>query len=81
MISFLNLIVLTTFLVFAIIVGISTVFENLFAQREEAHQSSSLSLLSPLDDNNDDIIISEEICPPYCSPPPPIEELPQEQTR
>ena len=75
MISILKLIVIITFLTFAIIVGISTAFENVFAQ-EEAHLSSS-SLLSTLDNNNDDIIISEEICPPHCNPPPPIQELPQ----
>ena len=81
MISILNLIVLTIFLVFAIIVGLSTTFENLFAQQEVHHRSSSSSLLSTWDDNNDDMNISEEICPPYCNPPSPIQELPQEQTR
>jgi len=78
MISFLNLIEYTSFIVFAIISGIPTVFENVFAQ-EEAEQSPSSPLPSTLDDN-DGIIISEEICPPYCSPPPPILELPQEQS-
>jgi hypothetical protein len=83
MISIEKFIVFTTFLVFAIIIEISTPFENLFAQEEEAHQSSSFSSspLPTLDDNKDDMIISEEICPPYCNPPPPIQELPQEQTR
>ena len=75
MISFLNLIVSTSFIIFAIILGISTVFENVFAQ-EEVEQSQSSPLHPTLDNNNDDIIISEEICPPYCSPPPPIQELP-----
>ena len=83
MISILNSLVLTTFLVLVIILGISTALENLFAQEEKIHQrsSSSSSLLPTLDDNNDDMIISEEICPPYCNPPPPIQELRQEQTR
>ena len=85
MISIWKLIVFTTFFIFAIIiVGISTVFENVFEQEKEAQSSSSLSsLLSTLDENNYDMIISEEICPPHCSPspPPPIQELPQEQTR
>ena len=67
------------FIIFAIISGISTVFENVFAQ-EEVEQSQSSPLHPTLDNNNDDIIISEEICPPYCSPPPPIQELPQEQS-
>ena len=79
MISFLNIIVYTSFIVFAIISGISTVFENVFAQ-EEVKQSPRSLLHPTLDNNNDDIIISEEICPPYCSPPPPIQELPQEQS-
>ena len=79
MISFLNLIVYTSFIVFVIISGISTVFENVFAQ-EEVEQSQSSPLHPILDNNNDDIIISEEICPPYCSPPPPLQELPQEQS-
>ena len=74
MISFLNFIFHTSFIVFAIISGIPTVFENVFEQ-EEAKQSPS-SPLPPTLDDNDDIIISEEICPPYCSPPPPIQELP-----
>lgn len=78
MISFLNLIEYTSFIVFAIISGIPTVFENVFAQ-EEAEQSPS-SPLPPTLDDNDGIIISEEICPPYCSSPPPIQELPQEQS-
>ena len=34
MISLLNLIVYTSFIVFAIISGISTVFENVFAQEQ-----------------------------------------------
>ena len=82
MISFLNLIEYTTFIVFAIISGIPTVFENVFAQGEEAEQRQDQSPPLPptLDDNKDDIIISEEICPPYCSPPLPIQELPQEQS-
>ena len=80
MISLLNLIVYTSFIVFAIISGISTVFENVFAQ-EQVEQSQSSPPLDPtLDNNIDDIIISEEICPPYCSPPPPIQEIPQEQS-
>ena len=79
MISILNLIVYTSFIVFAIISGISTVFENVFAQ-EEVEQNQSSPLHPTLDNNNDDIIISEEICPPYCSPPPPLQELPQEQS-
>ena len=79
MISFLNLIVYTSFIVFAIISGILTVFENVFAQ-EEVEQSPSSPLYPILDNNNDDRIISEEICPPYCSSPPPIRELPQEQS-
>ena len=79
MISFLNLIEYTSFIVFAIFSGIPTVFENVFAQ-EEAEQTPS-SPLPPTLDDNDGIIISEEICPPYCSPPPlPIQELPQEQS-
>ena len=78
--SKLNSIVITSFIVFAIIAGIPTVFENVFPQGEDAEQSPSSSLPSTLDDN-DGIIISEEICPPYCSPPPPpIQELPQEQS-
>lgn len=81
MISILNLIVFTIFLVLVINVGISTAFENSFAKEEEAYQSLSSSLLSSLDDNRDDMIISEELCPPYCKPPAPIQELPQEQTR
>ena len=79
MISLLNLIVYTSFIVFVIISGISTVFENVFAQ-EHVEQSQSSPLHPTLDNNNDDIIISEEICPPYCSPPPPLQELPQEQS-
>ena len=76
-----NLIVIMYFISFVIIVGIPTVFENVFAQGEEAEQRQHQSPPpSPtLDDNNDGMIISEEICPPYCSPPPPIQELPQEQ--
>ena len=79
-----NSIVITSFIAFAIIAIIPTVFENVFAQGEEAEQiqdqSPSSSSSSPtLDDNNNGMIISEEICPPYCSPPPPIQELPQEQ--
>ena len=80
MVSFLNLIVYTSFIVFAIISGISIVFENVFAQEEVEPSQSSPPLHPTLDNNNDDIIISEEICPPYCSPPPPIQELPQEQS-
>jgi hypothetical protein len=73
-----NLIVITYFITFAIIASIPTVFENVFAQGEEAAEQRQDQ--SPnLDDNNDGMIISEEICPPYCSPPPPIQELPQEQ--
>ena len=74
--SKLNSIVITYFIAFAIIAGIQTVFENVFAQGEEAEQRQDQSLPPTLDDNNDDMIISEEICPPYCSPPPPIQELP-----
>ena len=81
--SKLNSIVIMSLISFAIIAaGIPTVFENVFAQKEEAEQSQDESLSpSPTfdDDNNYDIIISEKICPPYCSPPPPIQELPQEQ--
>ena len=77
--SKLNSIVIMSFIVFAIISGILTVFENVFAQ-EEVEQSPSSPLYPILDNNNDDRIISEEICPPYCSPPPPIQELPQEQS-
>ena len=79
-----NSIVITSFIAFAIIAIIPTVFENVFAQGEEAEQrqDQSPSSSSPtLDDNNNGMIISEEICPPYCSPPPPIQELPQEQTQ
>jgi hypothetical protein len=79
MISFLNLIVYASFIVFATIFGISTVCENVLTQ--EVKESSSSPLHPTLDNINDDIIISEEICPPYCNPPPPIQELPQEQTR
>jgi hypothetical protein len=79
MISFLNVIVYTSFIVFAIISGILTGFENVFAQ-EEVEQSPSSPLYPILDNNNDDRIISEEICPPYCSPPTPIQELPEEQS-
>jgi hypothetical protein len=80
-----NSIVITSFIAFAIIAIIPTVFENVFAQGEEAEQrqdqSPPPSSSSPtLDDNNNGMIISEEICPPYCSPPPPIQELPQEQS-
>ncbi|HEX7257501.1 MAG TPA: hypothetical protein VF242_05520 [Nitrososphaeraceae archaeon] len=81
-----NSIVITSFIAFAIIAIIPTVFENVFAQGEEAEQrqdqspSSSSSSSPTLDDNNNGMIISEEICPPYCSPPPPIQELPQEQS-
>ena len=80
MISILTLIIFTSFLAFAITVGIPTVFENVFAQEEDTEESRSSPLPPKLDDNNDEIIISEEICPPYCSPPPPIQELPQEQS-
>jgi hypothetical protein len=71
----LNLIVYTSFIVFAIISWIPTVFENGYAQGEYTEHSPS-SLLPPKSDDNDSMIISEEICPPYCSPPPPIQELP-----
>ena len=71
MVSFLNLIVYTSFIVFATISWISIVFENVFAQEEVEPSQSSPPLHPTLDNNNDDIIISEEICPPYCSPPPP----------
>ena len=77
--SKLNSIVITYFIAFAIIAGIPTVFENEFAQGEEAEQRQDKSPPPTLDDNNDGMIISEEICPPYCSPPTPIQELPQEQ--
>jgi hypothetical protein len=77
MTSILNLIVFTSFLAFAIIVGIPTACENVFAQ-SELKQNLSSPLPPTLDNNNDDIIISEEICPPYCNPPPPIHELPKE---
>jgi len=77
MLSILNVIIFTSFLAFAIIIGIPTVFENVFAQEEV--EQSPLPLLPILEDNKDGMIISEEICPPYCSPPPPIQELPQEQ--
>jgi hypothetical protein len=73
-----NSIVITYFIAFAIIAGIPTSFENLFAQGEEAEQRQNQSTPSTLDDN-DGRIISEEICPPYCNPPPMIQELPQEQ--
>jgi hypothetical protein len=73
-----NSIVITYFIAFAIIASILTVFENVFAQGEEAVEQRQ-DQSSTLDDNNDSMIISEEICPPYCSPPPPIQELPQEQ--
>jgi hypothetical protein len=82
-----NSIVITSFIAFAIIAIIPTVFGNVFAQGEEAKQrqdhsppSSSSPPPPTLDDNNNGMIISEEICPPYCSPPPPIQELPQEQS-
>jgi len=78
MISILNLIVSTSFIVFAIIFGITTVFENVFAQQEE-EETEQIPSSPTLDNNNCDMIISEEICPPYCSPSPPIQELPQEQ--
>ena len=78
MISILNLIVFSSFLISTIIIGIPTAFENVFAQQEEIEQSP-LSLLPPTLDDHDSMIISEEICPPYCSPPPPIQELPQER--
>jgi phosphotransferase system glucose/maltose/N-acetylglucosamine-specific IIC component len=76
MISFLNFMVYTFFILFAIIFGIHTVFDNVFAQ--EIEQSPSSPLPSTFDDNNNDIVISEEICPPYCSSPATIQELPQE---
>ena len=78
MISLLNFIVYTSFIVFAIISGIQQYLKMCLHKRIEQSPSSPPS--STLDDNNDDIIISEEICPPYCSPPPPIQELPQEQS-
>ena len=73
-----NSIVITSFIAFAIIAIIPTVFENVFAQGEEAEQRQDQSPSSSptLDDNKNGMIISEEICPPYCSPPPPIQELP-----
>ena len=80
MISLLNLIVYTSFIVFVIISGISTVFENVFAPEEVEQSQSSPQLHPTLDNNNDDIIISEEIWLPSCSPPPPLQELPQEQS-
>jgi hypothetical protein len=73
-----NSIVITSFIAFAIISGILTVFENVFAQGEEVELGQDQSPPTS-DNNNNGIIISEEICPPYCSPPPPIQELPQEQ--
>lgn len=76
-----NSIVIMYFIAFAMIAGIPTVFENVFAQGEEAaeqRQDQPPLPLPTLDDNNDGMIISEEICPPYCSPPPPIQELPKE---
>ncbi|MCD6038109.1 MAG: hypothetical protein K0S67_1998 [Nitrososphaeraceae archaeon] len=73
-----NSIVITSFIAFAIIVGIPIVFENVIEQVEEAAEQRQDQ--SPtLDDDNHGMIISEEICPPNCSPPPPIQELPQEQ--
>ena len=78
--SKLNSIVITSFIVFFMISGIPTVFENVFAQGEKSEQrQDELPPSLTLDDNNDGMIISEEICPPYCSPPPPIQDLPQEQ--
>ena len=77
-----NSIVITFFIAFAIIAGISTVFENVIEQGVEAaeqRQDQSSPVPPTLDDNNNGIIFSEEICPPYCSPPPSIQELPQEQ--
>ena len=76
-----NSIVIMYFIAFAMIAGIPTVFENVFAQGEEAaEQRQDQPPPSPtLDDNNDGMIISEEICTPYCGPPPPIQELPKEQ--
>jgi hypothetical protein len=79
--SKMNSIVITTFIVFAIIAGIPIVFEYVLEQGEEAEQRQNQSTPPTLDDNNDGMIISKEICPPYCSPPPPIQELPQEQPR
>ena len=74
-----NSIVITSFIAFAIIAIIPTVFEKVIEQGEEAEQRQDQS--SPtLDNNNNGMIISEEICPPYCSPPSPIQELPQEQS-
>jgi hypothetical protein len=78
--SKLNSIVITSFIVFAIIAaGIPTIFENVFAQGEKEAEQRQNQSLPTLDDNNNGIIISEEICPPYCSPPPLIQELPQEK--
>jgi hypothetical protein len=57
-----NLIEYTYFIAFAIIAGIPTVFENVFAQGEEAEQRQDQSPPSPtLDDNKDGMIISEAI--------------------
>jgi len=77
--SKLNSIVITSFIVFAIIARIPIVFENVLEQGEEAEQRQNQSTPPTLDDNNNGMIIKEEICPPYCSPPPSIQELPQEQ--
>ena len=46
-----NSIVITSFIAFAIISGILTVFENVFGQGEEAEQRQDQSP-STLDDNN-----------------------------
>jgi hypothetical protein len=75
--SKLKSIIIISFIAFAIIAGIPTVFENVIAEGEEAELRQNQSPPPPtLDDDNDDMIISEEICPPYCSPPPPVQELP-----
>jgi hypothetical protein len=80
MISILNIIVFTSFIAFAIISGILTVFENVLVQGEEAEQRQNQS--PPTLDGNNNGIISEEICPPYCSlPPPPIQDPSQEKLK
>ena len=71
-----NSIVITSFIAFAIISGIPTVFENGLEQGEEVEQRQNRSTPPTLDDNTPSRIISEEICPPYCSPPPLRQELP-----
>ncbi len=71
-----NSIVITSFIAFAIISGIPTVFENVLEQGEEVEQRQNRSTPSTLDDNTPGRIISEEIWPPYCSPPHSRQELP-----